>query len=179
MHNLSVQTGRAPATYVAPARVVPHPATATVRAAQSRDLAAILALVNAYAADGLMLPRTEAQVAGMIDHYVVAVDRSNTVLACAALDEYSPSLAEVSSVAVSCNALGRGLGSAVVMGVERLAELRGVTELFAMSLTDDFFRSLGYAQTSVSRYPEKLARYSKLRDNGHEIVPRRCWKKAL
>lgn len=125
-----------------------------------------------------MLPRTEAQVAARVDNYVVAGNAGN-VVACAALEEYSPSLAEVSSVAVASSEHGKGLGTQVVLGVERLARARDIDELFAMSLTDSFFLALDYQPTSVSRYPEKLARYESLAKEGISIIPKRCYQKLL
>ena len=155
------------------------PSRATVRRAVRVDAMAILELVTQYAAQGLMLPRTLEQVASRIDNYVVATDAAGHVLACAALEEYSPSLAEVSSVAVAPSHQGRGLGSQVVLGVERLARARDIEELFALSLTDKFFLSLSYETTTISRYPEKLARYDSLSRSGVEIVPKRCFQKTL
>ena len=150
-----------------------------VRRAARADTAQILELVSQYAAQGLMLPRTFQQIASRIDNYVVSTDASGRVVACAALEEYSPSLAEVSSVAVAASHQGKGLGSQVVLGVERLARSRDIEELFALSLTDNFFLSLGYKATTISRYPEKLARYDTLSKEGVEIVPKRCFQKAL
>jgi amino-acid N-acetyltransferase len=152
---------------------------ATVRRAVRVDALAILELVTRYAAEGLMLPRTLEQIASRIDNYVVATDAAGHVLACAALEEYSPSLAEVSSVAVAPSHHGRGLGSQVVLGVERLARARDIEELFALSLTDKFFLSLSYEPTTISRYPEKLARYDSLSKSGVEIVPKPCFQKTL
>jgi amino-acid N-acetyltransferase len=152
---------------------------AIVRRAVRADAGQILELVSEYAAQGLMLPRTLDQVSSRIDNYVVATDQSGHVVACAALEEYSPSLAEVSSVAVAASHHGKGLGSQVVLGVERLARARDIDELFALSLTDNFFLSLAYEPTSVSRYPEKLARYDELAKSGVEIVPKRCFQKLL
>jgi amino-acid N-acetyltransferase len=126
-----------------------------------------------------MLPRTPAQIDARIDNYVVASDEKGHVVACAALEEYSPSLAEVSSVAVAPTHHGKGLGSQVVLGVERLARARDIEEVFALSLTDNFFLSLGYKPTTVSRFPEKLARYEALAQEGVEIVPKRCFYKSL
>ncbi len=125
-----------------------------------------------------MLPRTMEQIRMGIDNYVVAANGSR-VVACAALEEYSPSLAEVSSVAVSKTEHGKGLGTEVVLGVERLARSRDIGELFALSLSDRFFLSLDYEGTSVSRYPEKLARYEQLTSSGVDIIPKRCFKKFL
>ena len=151
----------------------------TVRRAARADAGQILELVSQYAAQGLMLPRTFEQVAARIDSYVVATEGAGCVVACAALEEYSPSLAEVSSVAVAPAHHGKGLGSQVVLGVERLARARDIEELFALSLTDSFFLSLSYKPTTISRYPEKLARYDTLSKSGVEIVPKRCFQKEL
>jgi amino-acid N-acetyltransferase len=151
----------------------------TVRRAARPDAAQILDLVTEYAGQGLMLSRTFDEIAARIDSYVVATDDAGRVIACAALEEYSPSLAEVSSVAVAASHHGKGVGSQVVLGVERLARARDIDELFALSLTDRFFLSLSYQPTTISRYPEKLARYDTLTKSGVEIVPKRCFQKVL
>ena len=150
-----------------------------VRRAVRNDAGSILELVSQYAAQGLMLPRTLEQIVARIDNYVVATDAVGHVVACAALEEYSPSLAEVSSVAVATSLHGQGLGSQVVLGVERLARARDIEEIFALSLTDNFFLSLSYNPTTISRYPEKLARYDSLSRSGVEIVPKHCFQKTL
>jgi amino-acid N-acetyltransferase len=149
-----------------------------VRPATRADADQIWELVSCYTEQGLMLPRTHEQVAMNIDNYVVATS-GGRVVACAALEEYSPSLAEISSVAVASTEHGNGLGTEVVMGVERLARARDITEVFALSLSDRFFLSMGYEATSISRYPEKLARYERLMSQGVEIVPKRCFQKTL
>ena len=168
-----------PSRAASPLRADSAPSLATVRRASRADVGEILALVSQYAAQGLMLPRTFDQIATRIDNYVVSKDGAGRVVACAALEEYSPSLAEVSSVAVAPSHQGRGLGSQVVLGVERLARSRDIEELFALSLTDNFFLTLGYKPTTISRYPEKLARYDALAKSGVTIVPKRCFQKAL
>lgn len=158
--------------------IAAEPQRPVVRPASRGDVDAIHELVTSYAAEGLMLPRTREQVAMNIDNYVVAA-HNGRVVACAALEEYSPSLAEVSSVAVARSEHGKGLGTDVVLGVERLARARDISEIFALSLSDRFFLSLDYEATSISRYPEKLARYDKLSAQGVEIVPKRCFQKML
>jgi len=175
VHNFPVSSG--PALSLERAKSSASPAT--VRHASRSDASQILELVSQYAAQGLMLPRTLEEIADRIDSYVVATDENRRVIACAALEEYSPSLAEVSSVAVAPDHHGEGLGSQVVLGIERLARARDIEELFALSLTDNFFLSLSYKPTTLSRYPEKLARYETLTRSGVEIVPKRCFQKAL
>jgi N-acetylglutamate synthase-like GNAT family acetyltransferase len=149
-----------------------------VRAARRADVDQIHALVSQYVADGSMLPRTADQIALNVDNYMV-VEKAGRVVACAALEEYSPSLAEVSSVAVSKDEHGNGLGTQVVLGVERLARARDIEEIFALSLTDRFFLAMDYTPTAISRYPEKLSRYASLARAGVEIVPKRCFNKRL
>jgi amino-acid N-acetyltransferase len=149
-----------------------------VRPAARADVDQIHELVSQYVADGSMLPRTPEQIALNIDNYVVAVKRGR-VVACAALEEYSPSLAEVSSVAVCPSEHGNGLGTEVVLGIERLARARDVDEIFALSLIDRFFLALDYVTTDISRYPEKLSRYEVLSNAGVNLVPKRCFTKSL
>jgi amino-acid N-acetyltransferase len=149
-----------------------------IRPAMRGDVEQIFELVSGYVAEGLMLSRTVDQIALNIESYVVAV-KGGRVVACAALEEYSPSLAEVSSVAVARVEHGNGLGTQVVLGVERLARARDIEEIFALSLTDNFFLGLDYAATAISRYPEKLSRYAALSNAGVDIVPKRCFQKTL
>ena len=175
VHNIPLKSSRP----LSIARAQTHSPKAVVRRALRADVMHIWELVSQYAAQGLMLPRTPEQIAARIDNYVVAAERNGKVVACAALEEYSPSLAEVSSVAVAPTHHGKGLGSQVVLGVERLARARDIEELFALSLTDNFFTSLSYKPVTISRYPEKLARYELLAKSGVEIVPKRCFQKLL
>ncbi len=156
----------------------PHlTASHVVRPACAADVPAIHDLVARYAANGLMIRRTPEEIAGDIDSYVVVADGNDRVRACSALYEYSPSLAEIGCVAVDPDAHGRGLGSLAVRGAEAIARRRGIDEVFAMTLSHGFFESLGYTRTSVSRYPEKLARYETLRAHGVPIVPRACFRR--
>ena len=129
-----------------------------VRRARAVDVPGIAALVDEWAAESLLLPRSAAEIALAVDDYVVATDGRGRVLACAALREYSPSLAELVSVAVSRRAHGRWLGRLVVSGVEALAAMRGHAAVFAHTLQPDFFAALGYEATDRTRYPEKRAR---------------------
>jgi len=125
-----------------------------------------------------MLPRTLEEIEADLDSYVVVVDANDRVKACAALYEYSPSLGEIGCVAVAREVQGNGLGSLAVRGAEAIARRRGIGELFAMTLTEEFFESMGYAATPVERYPEKLARYERLRAAGVDVVPRTCLAKV-
>lgn len=129
-----------------------------IRPARRADADAIVSLVNGYAAQGVMLPRTLDSVVNALDDFVVAVDHRGKLLGCGALREYSPSLAEVSSLAIVREAHGTGLGKRIVAEVEQLARKRGIDELFALTLTPAFFESAGYAIADRAAYPEKIRR---------------------
>lgn len=131
---------------------------ATVRGARGGDVEAIVALVNGYAAQAIMLFRTPESVRLSLQDFVVAVDSSDRVIGCGALKEYSPSLAEVASVAVAHEAHGHGVGTLLVRAVERLATKRGIDELFALTLTPKFFETSGYGVVDRALYPEKIRR---------------------
>jgi amino-acid N-acetyltransferase len=127
-----------------------------VRRARAADVHQIAALINAYAGEGLMLPRTPDEVALAIDDYVVIADAHGRLLACGALREYSPSVAEISSIAVVPDAQGRGLGAVVVREVEVLARQRGFQDAFLITVGPRFFARLGYTVVDRALYPEKI-----------------------
>ena len=149
------------------------------RAATVGDAADVAQILAQFADEGQLLPRSLGDIEAAINDFVVIVDGNDRVLGCAALNEYSPSLAEVGAVAVSRDAQGRGLGSLAVRGVEAMARRRGIPELFAMSRATQFFESLGYAPTSLDRFPEKVARYEALAAKGIPVTPKSCFTKRL
>lgn len=129
-----------------------------IRAARESEATEIARLNNVFAADHLMLRRTPEQVALAIDDFLVAVDERGRILACGALKEYSPSVAEVAAIAVAPEAQGNGLGREVVAGVEALAVKRGILHVFALTLQPAFFEAIGYQRVDRARYPEKIRR---------------------
>jgi N-acetylglutamate synthase-like GNAT family acetyltransferase len=130
----------------------------SLRMAQPVDVAPIVSLVNGYASDSVMLPITEERVVLALEDFIVAVDVRGRVRACGALKEYSPSLAELASLAVARDAHGSGIGKRIVAELEALARMRGIEELFALTMTAGFFQSVGFVITERARYPEKIRR---------------------
>lgn len=129
-----------------------------VRRARPQDAAVISQLNNTFANEGQMLERSPEVIALAIDDYVVVQNLAGELLACGALKEYSPSVAEVAAIAVSRDAHGKGLGRAIVSAVEELARKRGIYDVFALTLQPDFFAAIGYQRVDRARYPEKIRR---------------------
>jgi amino-acid N-acetyltransferase len=128
------------------------------RRARTTDVSAMADLINGFAAKRVMLPKSADSIGMALDDFIVATDRHGRLLGCGAVREYSPSLAEVGSVAVVADAHGLGLGRGLVSRVEQLAASRGITEVFALTTTPQFFGSLGYATVDRALYPEKVQR---------------------
>jgi N-acetylglutamate synthase-like GNAT family acetyltransferase len=129
-----------------------------VRRACANDAVAISELNNRFADEGQMLRRTPETISLAIDDYVVVQRANGKLLACGALKEYSPSVAEVAAIAVSKDAHGKGLGRAIVTAVEDLARKRGIYDVFALTLQPEFFAAIGYQRVDRARYPEKIRR---------------------
>jgi N-acetylglutamate synthase-like GNAT family acetyltransferase len=130
----------------------------TIRRARPSDAGNIARLIGLFADQALMLRRTPEMVELQIDDYVVGVDARDNIVACGALKEYSPSLAEVAAIAVSPDAHGRGVGKAIVAAVEALAVKRDIFDVFALTLQPEFFAAIGYERVDRARYPEKIRR---------------------
>ena len=129
-----------------------------IRRARATDAPAIARLIGLFAGQAMMLRRTPEVVELAIDDYVVGVDARENIVACGALKEYSPSVAEVAAIAVSPDAHGRGVGKAIVSAVEALAIKRDIYDVFALTLQPEFFAAVGYERVDRARYPEKIRR---------------------
>jgi len=129
-----------------------------IRRARAEDAEAIARLIAVFADEALMLRRTPEMVSLAIDDYVVGVTRRGEIVACGALKEYSPSVAEIAAIAVSRSVHGCGVGKAIVAAVEALAIKRGVFDVFALTLQPAFFGAIGYQRVDRARYPEKIRR---------------------
>ncbi|MEZ5402726.1 MAG: N-acetyltransferase [Bryobacteraceae bacterium] len=125
-----------------------------LRKATLRDIPEMLALVNTYAAQGAMLPRTEFELAEDIRDFVLA-ETGGRVAGCGALHIYTPTAAEVRSLAVHPEVKGTGVGRAIVEEVERQAREIGLASLFAFTYVPGFFAKLGYDQVDRGLLPQK------------------------
>src|SRR5258708_36381556 len=80
----------------------------TVRKAAMRDIHPLLKLINGYASEGIMLPRTEFEMSESIRDFSVAYARLQLV-GCGALHYYTPTSGAVRSLAVAPRIKARGI----------------------------------------------------------------------
>ncbi|WP_373064349.1 GNAT family N-acetyltransferase [Gemmatimonas sp.] len=147
--------------------------------AQDDDVAEIVALNNMFAPDGLTLHRSEAFVVSHLQDYQVVRGADGKLLGQVALDEYSPSLVELVSLAVAPEAQGKGLGQRLITAAEKLARERGYPELFAISLAEPLFLRMGFHESTILRYPEKISRYRSISRSELSIGRKFCFATLL
>lgn len=139
------------------------------------DVAALSALNNQFAPQGLTLPRSEAWVQAHIDDYRVMRDANGRVLGCVCLDDYSPSLVELVSLAVLPSHQGKGFGAALIGAALALAGKRGYPVIFAVSFSDELFLRAGFHRTDIEQFPEKKARYARISADEWTVGQKHCF----
>jgi len=126
----------------------------TVRKANMTDIPAILELINGYAANGIMLPRTEFELSEFIRDFTV-IYGGDQLLGCAALHFYGPGIAELRSLAVNPEFKGTGAGRLLMEAINQEAIEFGLHSLFAFTYVPDFFAKMGYSLVDRNELPLK------------------------
>jgi amino-acid N-acetyltransferase len=125
-----------------------------IRKALLTDITALLDLINAYAAKGIMLPRTEFEMAENIRDFLVAFDAGRLV-GCGALHFYTATSGEVRSLAVDPAVKTRGIGRALVEALEDEARAQDLHSMFAFTYVPGFFGKLGFEEVDRGELPLK------------------------
>jgi amino-acid N-acetyltransferase len=125
-----------------------------LRKASLTDIPVILDLINAYAAKGIMLPRTEFEMAENIRDFLVAFD-SGRLVGCGALHFYTATSGEVRSLAVDPEVKTKGIGRALVEALEEEARAQDLHSIFAFTYVPGFFGKLGFEEVDRGELPLK------------------------
>jgi len=133
------------------------------RTARMSDASAVHRVIAHYAGEGLLLPRTEAEIREHIQRFLVLVEKRNgeeRVLGCVALEPYGPDLAEVRSLAVAPDARGQGrnVGDRLMKAAMDTARRRKIARLFAVTHRPEFFSRYGFTPGPRQAVPEKVER---------------------
>ncbi len=150
------------------------PADVQIRQALPSDAAAIHALLRPYVAQRLLLDRSEAEIIELTRHGFVAVKTAvdpssgeqptEICVGFAAVEVYSPKLAELQCLAVHHDYRGSGIGRRLVkLCIDRAGDL-DVMEVLAISSTERFWQSCGF---DYSLPDQKKALFFQLRPRRH------------
>ena len=120
-----------------------------------RDAEGIHRLVNFWAAQGQMLPRTLGETYENLRDFFV-VREGDHVVGCGALHIVWADMAELKSLAVEESAHSRGIGAAITRACVEEGRALGLAGLFALTYRPGFFERLDWRQADVMTLPRKV-----------------------
>ncbi len=126
-----------------------------IEKARIGDPAEILALVNHYADQQLMLPCSLNEVYERLRDFFVWRE-GGRILGCAALHISWQGLGEVRSLAVRDEAKERGIGRALVESCIAEARQLGMGRLFVLTYLPEFFERFGFSPYPKENLPHKV-----------------------
>lgn len=125
-----------------------------VRKASMEDIPQLLRLINGYAGQGVMLPRTEFEISENLRDFSV-IHAADRPAGCAALHFYTPTMGEIRSLAVDAAFQGSGAGRTLMEALEGEAQAFGLQAVFAFTYIPGFFAKLGFTEIERGELPLK------------------------
>ncbi len=140
-----------------------------IQKAQVRDVQEILDLVNGYAAADIMLPRGPQYLYENIRDFIIASDYKvpvyammetreelHLIVACGSLHVLWDDIAEIRALAIHPDYQHLGLGRKLVNHLIDDARLLGIKRVYTFTLTEDFFRTVGFKRQKREELPAKM-----------------------
>lgn len=115
----------------------------TIRPAETGDVTGIAHCIEPFVVEGKLLRRTTQELEHLLPHCFVA-EAAGRIVGCAALEIYSPKLAELRSLAVEPAYRGHGVGKLLVQACVQRAREHRVLEVMAITSSEEFFRACGF-----------------------------------
>ena len=125
------------------------------RKARFDDIESIYGLVNIYAAQGEMLPRSRNTLYETLRDMVVA-EEEGRVIGVGALHIMWDRLAEVRMMAIAPEHTRQGIGAEIVQLLLNEGDVLGIEKVFTLTYKPDFFRKLGFIRISREELPQKV-----------------------
>lgn len=122
------------------------------RKPKPNDIKAMQELVKDEVASGVILPRSDDEIATSIRSYIVVCDQDRIVGFCA-LHIHTINLAEVRSLVISKNLRGSGIGSELVRKILDEAKFYNIEKVFTLTYRKSFFEKLGFVEIPKSELP--------------------------
>lgn len=126
-----------------------------IRKARIGDVRTIQSLVNAYADQGQMLPRSLNELYEDLRDFWVHEAEGHIRGVCALHISWD-GLAEIRSLAVQRELQGKGIGVGLVKECLREAGELGATRVFVLTYQEEFFRKLGFEAVDKKDLPHKI-----------------------
>ena len=126
-----------------------------IRKARISDIREIQSLINFYAKDDLMLPRSFGDLYDNLRDFWVYEEKSK-ILGCCALHIFWADLAEIKSLAVKKSFQKRGIGALLVDASVNEANQLGAKKIFVLTHKPDYFRRFGFKKISKKDLPHRI-----------------------
>lgn len=128
-----------------------------IRKAIMSDVKTIQKLLEHFAHQGMLLPRSLSELYSFLrDYYVFVPEEETTPKGSVALHLCWEDLAEIKSLAVDETHAGQGIGSRLVEACVSEAITLGVYKIFALTYRVSFFTRLGFKVVDKSLLPHKI-----------------------
>jgi amino-acid N-acetyltransferase len=126
-----------------------------IKKANIRDVKQIKELINSFAKQDLMLPRSLNELyENLRDFWVFYQDKK--IVGCCALHISWDDLAEIKSLAVKKNMQKKGIGSQLITTCINEARQLGVKKIFVLTYKPEYFRKAGFRRIKHSNLPHKI-----------------------
>ncbi|MBK3332419.1 N-acetyltransferase [Persephonella atlantica] len=126
-----------------------------LRKATVKDAPQIFQLLQMFAIEGLLLPRSMNSIYENIrDFFVYEVD--GKIVGVGSLHIFWEDLAEIKSLAVLPEYQHMGIGKKIVKACIEEAKQLGIKKVFALTYVPEFFKKLGFKETDKSQLPQKV-----------------------
>jgi amino-acid N-acetyltransferase len=127
----------------------------TLRKPIVQDVPHMARIINSYASQGQMLPRSHHKLYQDIRDFVIAtVD--DEIIGCGALHVVWADIAEVRSLAVMPDWQGKGVGRLIVEALVQEARSLGLPSVFALTYRQGFFERMGFHVVPRETLPHKI-----------------------
>jgi len=127
----------------------------TIRHARTSDVDQMLMIINQYAQQGIMLPRSKISILESLQSFIVAYDGQN-VVGVAGLHILWEDLAEIRSLAIAEGAKGMGVGKRLVLSLVEESERLGIRRVLALTYQKEFFEKCGFRVVAKESLPQKV-----------------------
>jgi len=126
-----------------------------IRKARFSDIEEIQRLINRYAEEGALLPRSLNELYENIRDFFVWKEKGK-LLGCCALHISWENLAEIKSLAVSRRVRKKGIGNRLLQSALSEAKDLGIKRVFALTNQEKFFKRNGFKKIKKEKLPHKI-----------------------
>lgn len=129
-----------------------------IQKAKMHDAKAIQRLVNTYAEQGKLLPRSLSDIYDYLRDFFIYKERNHDVAGVCALHLCWEDLAEIRSLAVAPTKSNKRIGEQLVGACLQEAKQLGIQQVFLLTYIPSYFERFGFRIVDKSALPQKIWR---------------------